>query len=223
MIGGGAGVTRVDAVKAGGPEFEDDRGGFVRRAVVNGHNGDHRSALAGGDGDVARQQEIIHPIGGGPANGIGDGQAAVGWAVAADSEEGALGTAVGEVAANGGRSGPILPRGRAGRQAQPRPAIGALNGDRVGGDDADNIGQRRWWRGREDGDLHWGGAAHGAPVVGSPRGERIPARRGVAPDQQPIVGGNNNGRWRRDRAGTALMRWPKPRLLVPAKNWTLVT
>src|SRR5439155_18440339 len=121
-------------------EFENHGAGDVRRAVVNGDNGNHGAVFAGRNGHETRQGDVIHAVGGGTADGVMDGQGIVGGAEAMDGEGGVLGAAVGEGPAEGAVGAPGVPGGSRVGQPGPGITIGALNGDRVSGNDIDH----RW-------------------------------------------------------------------------------
>ena len=194
-------MSRLNPVVRGRGQLEHDRAGEVGRAVIKGHDRDHRLAIARRDGDRAGQRHVIQAVGGRAANGIRDGEIAVGLSEAAHGEDGVLGAAVGEIAPNGSRGSPVGPCGCCGGQAQPRPAVGSLDGDGVGRKDGDYVGYVRRRQRRQDGNVDRIGYARRATVVGGDCGKRVIAQRGVAPHDGPVVTGRHDQDGRLDRSG----------------------
>jgi len=144
---GGGACREANQVVGARHQLEDDGAVQVGRPVIQRHHGDGRLPLAGRDLHLARQCDEVNAVCRRAADEVVHGEVVVGRAGAEHGEGGVLGTAIRDGTKRRGAGGddPVAPSGRAIGQAEARPAIGAFDGHRIGGDNAD---ERRAIRGR---------------------------------------------------------------------------
>jgi len=180
----GGALREADQIIGGRRKLEDDSAVDIWWAIINRHECNQSAAFPGGDGDRARKRDIIRTISASAPDVIRDQQVGIRITIPAHGEGGVLRSAIGEEPASGDIRTPVGPSGGWAIETEPGSTIGAFDGQRIGGDYADDGRPIRWrWQSWQDSDLHRLRSTGRAAVIDGLCGEDKVADGCVAPDE----------------------------------------